>query len=328
MYYINTYSYIEPVKEVQSLSSLVLYELDRPEYMNNQSMRFLTCCMYLLSKLSFNTIQCLGRFVGRTCLKYDKRTVKSIDTNLALCFPEKTTDDRKSLRNARLAYLGQTFFELSHLWVKESKSLCAYLKPAYDNTAFEEALKSKEGVIFLFPHLGNWEVISCYLSQFRTPTLMYSPQKKSEVLDSFICNARKRIGAELAPANIKGVTQLMKTLKNGGLVGILPDQVPQDGGGVYCSFYNHQAYTMTLAHKLAKKTNAKVFIGSAFGVKGGYEVFVEPIADDFYSDDLVLSAHTLNKSIEHLISKHPEQYQWEYKRFKKQPCRTKLYSKG
>jgi len=283
--------------------------------------------MYVLSKFSFNTVQCIGRFFGRTCLKYDKRTVKGIDTNLALCFPEKTIDERNALRDARLAYLGQTFFELSHLWVKESKSLCSYLRPTYDNTCFEEALKAEEGVIFLFPHLGNWEIVSCYLSQFRTPTLMYSPQKSCK-LDSFIRQSRERLGAELVPANLKGVTQLMKTLKRGGLVGILPDQVPQDSGGVYCTFYNHQAYTMTLAHKLAKKTNAKVFIGSAFGVKGGFEVLVEPIADDFYSDDLALSAHTLNKSIENLISRHPEQYQWEYKRFKKQPCRTKLYSKG
>ncbi|MEP0071343.1 MAG: lysophospholipid acyltransferase family protein [Marinomonas sp.] len=295
--------------------------------MKKTPIKFLICCMYLLSKLSLCKVQYIGRFVGRICLKYDKRTVRDIDTNLSLCFPEKSQQERERIRNARLEYLGQIAFELSHIWVKDSQLLLSYLQPTYDNHIFEAALKSDEGVIFLFPHLGNWEMMSCYLSQFRTPTLMYSPQKKSKELDTFISDARRRVGANLAPANIKGVTQIIKSLKQGGLIGILPDQVPQDGGGVYCPFYNHQAYTMTLAHRLAKKTHAKVFIGAAFGAEAGFKVLAEPIGEAFYDDDLEVSAKILNKSIESLISRHPEQYQWEYKRFKKQLDNQRFYVK-
>jgi len=295
--------------------------------MKNQSTTFLIFVMHLFSKLSFATVQRLGRFLGRAFLKYDKRTVDTIDTNLVLCFPEKSDDERRIIRNARLEHMGQTLLELSHLWTKEPKELLPYLQPAYDNSVFEKTMKTDQGVIFLAPHLGNWEMINSYLAQFRTPTFMYRPQKKSDKLDEFIRESRERVGAELAPANLKGVAQLMKALKRGGIVGILPDQVPQDGGGVYAPFYNHQAYTMTLAHKLAQKTNAKVFIGSAFRVNAGYELLIEPIDDAFYSNDLQVSATTLNKSIEKIISRHPEQYQWEYKRFKKQLESESLYQK-
>lgn len=294
--------------------------------MKKPSIRFLVCCFYLLSKLPFGKVQGMGRFVGRCCLKYDKRTVRDIDTNLSLCFPEKSKPEREKIRNARLEYLGQVAFELSHIWVKDLHQLHSYLKPTHDNCLFETALRGDEGVIFLFPHLGNWEVMSCYLSQFKSPILMYSPQKKSKELDTFICDARRRVGANLAPANIKGITQMIKSLKEGGLVGILPDQVPQDGGGVYCPFYNHQAYTMTLAYRLAKKTNAKVFIGAAFSSEAGFEILAEPISEAFY-DDLEVSTKVMNRSIEKLISYRPEQYQWEYKRFRKQQDKQRFYTK-
>lgn len=284
--------------------------------------------LYLLSKLPFVAVQRLGQQLGKTLIKSNKRTVKAIDINLNLCLPEKSDEERYAIREARLKHMGQTFLELSHLWILKPQKITPYLKSRYDNALFEEALKTDQGVIFLTPHLGNWEVLINYLGQFRTPTFMYSPQKDSEKLDSFIFKSRQHMGAELAPANIKGVTQIMKLLKRGGVAAILPDQTPKEGGGVYAPFYGHQAYTMTLAHKLAQKTNAKVFMGAAFQVKGGYEVLVEPIDDAFYSDDLILSATALNKSIENIIRYHPEQYQWEYKRFKKQPNEKRMYPKG
>lgn len=297
--------------------------------MKSQFTSVLIFLMLLCSKFSFTTVQGIGRFLGRTFLKHDKRTVNAIDINLKLCWPDKSDEERYKIRNARLEHMGQTLLELSHLWVKESAELLPYLQPAYDNSVFEETMRTEQGVIFLAPHLGNWEIINSYLAQFRTPTFMYRPQKKSDKLDRFIRKSRERIGAELAPANLKGVTQLIKALKRGGLVGILPDQVPQEGGGVYAPFYGHQAYTMTLAHKLAQKTNAKVFIGSAFRIKGGYELLIEPIDEEFYSENLEISATYLNQSIENIISYHPEQYQWEYKRFKKQVDKKKrIYPRG
>lgn len=284
--------------------------------------------LYLLSKLPFSFVRRLGRLLGKTLLAFDKRTLNAININLKLCCPNKSKEERNAIRDARLKHMGQTFLELSHLWVKDPKEITSYLRATYSNDLFEEAMKTDQGVIFLTPHLGNWEVLINYLAQFRTPTFMYRPQEGANKLDQFICKSRQHMGAELAPANIKGVTQLMKVLKRGGVVAILPDQAPKRGAGVYAPFYNHQAYTMTLAHKLAQKTKAKVFMGAAFQVDDGYDLLVEPIDDAFYSDDLALSATALNKSIENIISNYPEQYQWEYKRFKNQPDQQRMYPKG
>lgn len=278
----------------------------------------------LMSHLSLPVVQKMGQIVGKSMLRFDRRTKTAIIKNLTLCFPDMPTEERQRIAQQRFGYMGQTLSEMSHLWVKPSTDILKYITtPESDsvptNQAFLNALNDEGGVIILAPHLGNWEVISFYVAQYRKMTAMYRPQK-DEVLNQFILNARQQAGSELAPTNRKGVMQLLKALKNeNGLVGILPDQVPQQGSGVFAPFFNTPAYTMTLAHQLALKTKAKVFVSAAFQVDGGFSVRVVPVDKGFYSEDDVESATALNHTIESLIRLHPEQYQWEYKRFKLQP---------
>lgn len=297
--------------------------------MNNQLGIFFIYLLRLLGMLPFSIVQKLGALFGRTIVKRNRRTVNAIDINLKLCLPEKTDAQRLAIRNGRIKNMGQTALEMSHVWTKPREQVLALLKPnSNDNSAFEQAVESDSGVLVLAPHLGHWEMMNYYLAQFRPLTAMYRPVKNAEKLDSFIRDARERAGSQLVPTNRKGVMLLMKALKNSGLVGILPDQVPQDGGGVYVPFYGQQAYSMTLTSQLVNKTGAKAFIGAAFRVDGGYEVAMEPVDEGFYSDDIDESVAAMNRSIEALIARYPEQYQWEYKRFKKQPDGQSLYPRG
>lgn len=297
--------------------------------MNNQLDIFFIYLLRLLGMLPFSIVQKLGALFGRTIVKRNRRTVNAIDINLKLCLPEKTDAQRLAIRNGRIKNMGQTALEMSHVWTKPREQVLALLKPnSNDNSAFEQAVESDSGVLVLAPHLGHWEMMNYYLAQFRPLTAMYRPVKNAEKLDSFIRDARERAGSQLVPTNRKGVMLLMKALKNSGLVGILPDQVPQDGGGVYVPFYGQQAYSMTLTSQLVNKTGAKAFIGAAFRVDGGYEVAMEPVDEGFYSDDIDESVAAMNRSIEALIARYPEQYQWEYKRFKKQPDGQSLYPRG
>ena len=297
--------------------------------MNNKLGSFFIIILRCLSAFPFTLVQTLGAFFGRTFIKRNARTVKAIDLNLKLCFPNKTDEQRLSIRNARLENMGQTAFEMSHVWTKPRAQVLDLLKPElHDNSEFERAAKGDSGVLVLAPHLGHWEMMNYYLAQFKPLTAMYRPVKNAEKLDAFIRDARERAGSQLVPTNRKGVMQLMKALKGDGLVGILPDQVPKDGGGVYVPFYGQQAYSMTLTSQLVNKTGAKAFIGAAFRVKGGYKVIMEPVDEGFYSEDVDESVAAMNRSIEKLAEHGLEQYQWEYKRFKKQPDGQSLYPRG
>lgn len=274
---------------------------------------------YVLSLFPLSCLRKLACKLGPTILKQDERTLRVINKNLRLCFPNSSEFEYKQLLNERLACMFQILFEMSHVWIKPTDKLIPYLQPTYDNQVFESEIKNDNGVIVLIPHIGNWEVMNVYLSQFRQLTAMYQPFKNPQ-FNRFILKSRERLGSVLVPTSNKGVAEVMKTLKKGGMVAFLPDQTPdKSASGVFAPLFQHDAYTATLAHKLALKTNAQVFIGTAFQCNKGFSIDVKPMKEQYYSVDPQVAATCLNRTIEELILKHPAQNQWEYKRYRVQP---------
>ena len=112
---------------------------------------------------------------------------------------------------------------------------------------------------------------------------------------------------------------MYRALNDDALAILLPDQVPDLNAGEFAPFFGHPTLTMTFAHRLIRQTNPFVMLGWAQRVEGGFEIHYEPILDEIYADDASSYATALNRAIENLVLKDPAQYQWEYKRFKKQP---------
>ena len=115
-----------------------------------------------------------------------------------------------------------------------------------------------------------------------------------------------------------GVRQLLKALRRGHSVGLLPDQVPPEGMGMWSSMWGRPAYTMTLGAKLAMQTSAQILVAWGERLPGdqGYCIHVEPMKEEL-SDDLVTAVLQINKAMEGLIRQCPEQYLWGYARFKR-----------
>ncbi|MBX2857597.1 MAG: lysophospholipid acyltransferase family protein, partial [Cellvibrionaceae bacterium] len=147
-------------------------------------------------------------------------------------------------------------------------------------------------------------------------TYLYSPPRQ-QFLEPLMKNARERFGASTVPTNRRGLGELLKRLKNGEITGILPDQVPDEGNGVISQFYGRKAYTMTLIHGLIQRTDCSVVSGVALRAKGGFHIHISPVDSALYSSNADESLLGLNRSVENCIQMAPEQYQWEYKRFKK-----------
>lgn len=272
----------------------------------------------ILSLFPLPLVRAIGRWFGLFALRFDRRTRKVIDRNLELCLPHLDVEQRARIRNGRLRHIGQTFMEMSHIWTKEPENLLSLCHFGQGETQLRKALSEDGGVIVLAPHFGNWEMLNVYINSIRPLTVMYRPSKNPS-LDAFILAARERCGSELAPTNRRGVSQIVKSLNDNGVAGMLPDQVPQKGSGEYAPFFGHQAYTMTLASQLARKTNARVFVAGSVQTAKGFEIVALDVEEDFYSDDMSVSLKGLNASVERLALMVPEQYQWEYKRFKSQP---------
>ena len=117
-----------------------------------------------------------------------------------------------------------------------------------------------KGVVLLTPHLGCFEVTAQAIAEKFAPawplTVLYRPRARSGCARSESIRA-KRLAGPRRRADLSGVRQLVGALKQETrAVGVLPDQVPPEGMGVWVPFFGRQAYTMTLGARLALQTGA------------------------------------------------------------------------
>ena len=187
--------------------------------------------------------------------------------------------------------------------------------------AVDAAYAARKGVVFLTPHMGCFEITAQGLAARYGPdyepiTVLYRPARQA-ALAPVIENARRREGLETAPTTLAGVRQMIKALRAGRAVGLLPDQVPPDGMGQWVPFFGKQAYTMTLAARLVLQTGATPMLvwGERLPRGQGFRLRFEPLSEPL-SADLDTAVAQINREMERLIRQCPQQYLWGYGRYK------------
>lgn len=259
----------------------------------------------------------LARIAGALVYRFSRRERHITRCNLADVYPGQGTARRQALMRRSLQHSAATMLELGHAWMAPPERVAAGIKAVHGRDKLDSARRDGRGVIVLAPHFGNWEVLNFWLSSHFPFTAMYEPPKMAG-LDPVIRRGRERQGATLVPTNARGVAALLKALKGRQAIGILPDQEPDWGSGVFAPFFNRDAYTATLLPKLVARTRARVVTGVARRVPGqGFEIHFLDADERVYSTDDVTSATGVNASVEAAIALEPAQYQWEYKRYRK-----------
>ncbi len=216
---------------------------------------------------------------------------------------------------AAVAEAGKSIVELPFIWCAAPARVARHA--SLENWQLvQETLDSGRGIVFLTPHLGCFEIVAQQIA-LRTPlTVMYRPPRKA-ALKPLIEGARARHNLMLAPANMSGVRILAKCLKKGQPIGLLPDQVPQEGEGVWAEFFGRRAYTMTLPAKLAQMGKARVIVTYAERLPRGRGYRVHFVALDASLEGTAAEqAQIINTAMEELIARCPAQYFWSYNRYK------------
>ncbi|TDR55858.1 KDO2-lipid IV(A) lauroyltransferase [Halomonas ventosae] len=265
------------------------------------------------------TLWRLARLIGPLVERLSGRERRVTRTNLAEVYPCRSAAERQQLARQSLTHSTATMLELGFAWMGDPERVEAAILEVHGRELLDEARAEGRGVIVLAPHFGNWEVLNFWLSGHFPFTAMYEPPKLAP-LDPIIRQGRERRGARLVPTNPRGVAALLKALKRTEAVGILPDQVPSWGSGVFAPFYGRPAYTATLLPKLVARTEARVVTGVALRLPGkGFVLHFLAADARVYDPDEVTSATGVNASVEAAIALDPAQYQWEYKRYRKTP---------
>lgn len=227
---------------------------------------------------------------------------------------------RGRVRWASVGAAGQQVAELPRLWFGPPVPV------GWEGAAhIDTALAQGRGVLFLTPHLGCFEITPrAYAERFGVAgapiTVLYRPSRHA-ALDVLLRQARQRPGMAAAPTSLAGVRQLMQALRRGEAVGLLPDQVPPEGLGLWAPFFGRPAYTMTLAARLAQQPGVQVLLawGERLPWGRGYVVHVRPWAQvmgEPLADDPAEAAAQINQAMERLIRRCPQQYLWGYARYK------------
>jgi Kdo2-lipid IVA lauroyltransferase/acyltransferase len=264
----------------------------------------------VLSRLPLSVLHLLGGLLGRLTYWLSPTYRRHLRENVAQAgLPA-------SLRGQIAAETGKQMLELARIWMRPLEEAIPLVSEVVGWEHVEAAQKAGKGIVFLTPHLGCFEITAQYLSSFGDITVLYRAPK-SAVAQELILTGRKRAHLHLAPADLSGVRALIKALKKGEMVGMLPDQAPKTGEGAWLKFFGRYAYTMTLAARLTETGAASLLTwGERLPGGRGYRVHFQPPTNPL-AGPTVDRAQQINFEIETLIRLCPAQYLWGYNRYKR-----------
>jgi KDO2-lipid IV(A) lauroyltransferase len=276
----------------------------------------LNLLLRLVAALSLRTVYAIGGFLGRAVYWLSPTYRRRLDENLDLAGYADAATRRAAIEGA-----GRQGLETPWIWKRPRGDLIACTSVA-DMPLVDEAMADGRPVMFLAPHLGCFEVTGQFYAAFRPEaktrpmTVLYRIPRKS-ILRPLVEAGRAADGLRLAPAELRGVRMLMKAMKDRQVVGILPDQVPSRGEGVWAPFFGRWAYTMTLPTRLARQFDAIVFFvyGERLPDGAGYRIHLRRLQEPLTGDP-AHDAAVMNRGLESLIRECPTQYLWGYNRYK------------
>jgi len=201
------------------------------------------------------------------------------------------------------------------LWIWRNPHKALKLVEIQNWEVVDSAINEGHGLVMLTPHLGGFEIIPRVLAQHFPATILYRPSRQ-EWLNEVVEEGRAYPNMHFVPTNLNGVRQMTRALTRGEAIGILPDQVPSGGEGVWVPFFGRPAYTTPLPARLANRNNTPIvmFTAKRKGIGKGWVMQATRLAT--LSEDANIAAAQLNVAIENAVLVAPEQFIWSYNRYK------------
>jgi len=282
--------------------------------------RLLYLAIWLVGRLPWRLLHALGDIVASIWRKADARESRVARRNIQLVYPDWLPSQREALHREVLRTTARQALETLRFWIRPPAQNLVHLRELHSAALYDAALAAGNGVIVAAPHFGNWELLNQWLSTRGPIAIVYRPPE-SAIGDAFLQRVRHADNIRQVRAEGPAVRQLWKVLKEGGAVGILPDQQPKAGDGEFAPFFGKPALTMTLVSRLAGRTGATVLMAwcERIGPGPDFALHIERAPDSIASADLALATATLNAEVERIARRDPAQYQWTYKRYTLRP---------
>ena len=266
----------------------------------------------LVAALPLAAVHSLGALLARIAFTFAGGERRRLDENL-----HRAGYFDPAVRRVVIEESGKTLLELPWIWLRPQEEIVKLVRDVVNPELFLQAKERGKGIIFLTPHLGCFEMSAQFAAMHSPITVMYRPPRQ-RVLEPLLRAGRARGKIRIATADRKGVFALLRALRNGETVGILPDQVPSRGEGEWAEFFGRPAYTMALASRLLDATGATVILAfcERLPSAAGYRIHLMALPERAPGET---AARHLNRALEEVIREKPEQYLWSYNRYKVPP---------
>lgn len=266
----------------------------------------------LLGRMPLSLLHRAGAALGWLVYWTSPRYATRMRENLRASGVQNDEAQRDALLRSAIAETGKGMTELLAVWFGSDEKVAGLAAEIEGWDIAQTAHARGKGLIIVTPHLGCFEMVGLFVAQRLPITSLYRPPRLPW-LEPLMLAGRSRWKAVLAPASVRGVRMLYKALARGEAIGVLPDQAPRAGEGVWADFFGRPAYTMTLLRRLHEKTGAPVMMVIARRLLEGrgYHVRFQELPARSLSDEAAL-----NRAIEAEVRRCPEQYLWSYFRYK------------
>lgn len=267
----------------------------------------------ILARLPLSWLHRLGGWAGWLTWWLSPAYRRRLEENLR----QATGSDDRALLSAAIAETGRQALELPFVWLRPQQEVLARIVRVDGADLLTRARAEGASVLLLTAHLGCFEMCAQYCSTHGPITVLFRPPRKA-ALQPLMEAGRARGDVRIAPADVSGVRRLVKALRSGEMVGMLPDQAPAQGEGVWAPFFGRPAWTMTLAARLSEVKGVRVIMLWTERLPRG-EGYVlrlsEPV--EAIAGTLEERCVAINREVERLILACPAQYLWGYNRYKR-----------
>ena len=272
--------------------------------------------MRALALLPLGLVRALGSLLGRLLFVLARSRRRIALTNLRLCFPQLGEAERVALARRNFVYFAQAFLDRSWLWHGEP----ALVRRRLRITGAVQDLTRDGAVVMFAPHFYGMDAGgSAVMQQIDRPACTIYSTQNNAVVDAWMRRGRQRFGDATLLSRTEGVKPIVRALRDGKMLYLLPDMDLGPLESVFVPFYGVPTATVPSLSRFAKLGQARVVPVVTRLTSFGYEVRVHPAWTGYPTADATADAALMNQRLQGYIDEMPEQYYWVHKRFKTRP---------
>ena len=272
--------------------------------------------MYVLAFMPLRLVRALGFALGWALYAMVGSRRRVVMTNLTLCFKELSAQQIKRLTRQTFVYFAQAWLDRSWVWHAPPSWL---LRRVRMTGAVDEVLGNGPTVMFT-PHFVGMDAAwaGMVLRYPRQSVAIYTDQSNKQI-DRWILKGRGRFGHMRLLGRASGVKPVVKAIRAGEPLYLLPDMDFGLNESIFVPFYGVQTATVPSLSRFARLGLAKVVPAVVTMTPYGYELRIHPAWPNYPTGDVVADTALMNQHLESYINQNPAQYYWVHKRFKTRP---------